>query len=93
MLHPGLQADLDYPDVASIAAPKPMLFYGGRYDRLFPQSGVEDSYAKMRGVWDSQGAGDRLVTETWAVEHKFTPEMQEKTIDWLDRVLPPQPSN
>jgi dienelactone hydrolase len=88
MLHPGLLKDLDYPDIASIAAPKPMLFYGGRYDRLFPQSGVEQSYTKMRAVWESQGAGDRLVTETWPVEHKFTPEMQEKTFDWLDQVMP-----
>ena len=48
----------------------------------------EDSVLPM-----ARKTGDRLVTETWAVEHKFTPEMQEKTIDWLDRVLTPQPSN
>ena len=92
MLHPGLLVDLDYPDIASIAAPKPMLFYNGRFDRLFPQSGVEDAYAKMRAVWESQGAGDRLETRTWPVEHKFTDEMQEAAFDWLDRMFDRAPA-
>ncbi len=87
MLHPGLLADLDYPDIASIAAPKPMLFYSGRYDRLFPQAGVDDAYAKMRAVWDSQGAGDRLETRNWDVEHKFNAGMQEAAFEWLDRMM------
>lgn len=87
MLHPGLLADLDYPDIASLAAPKPMLFYSGRYDRLFPQGGVDEAFAKLRAVWDSQGAGDQLVTRTWDVEHKFNVEMQEAAFAWLDRVM------
>jgi len=87
MLHPGLLADLDYPDIASLACPKPMLFYNGRHDRLFPQFGVEHAYAKMRAVWLSQGASDRLVTTTWPVEHTFTAAMQEAAFTWLDAVL------
>lgn len=35
MLHPGLFNYLDYADVASIACPKPMLFYNGKQDGLF----------------------------------------------------------
>ena len=31
MTHPGLSRYLDYPDVASLACPKPMLFYNGRH--------------------------------------------------------------
>src|SRR5690606_16881850 len=84
MLHPGLLEDLDYPDVASLAAPKPMLFYTGRLDRLFPQSSVNEAFAKMRTVWDSQNAGERLETRTWNVEHVFNVEMQEAAFDWLD---------
>lgn len=84
MLHPGLLEDLDYPDIASLAAPKPMLFYTGRLDRLFPQSSVNEAFAKMRTVWNSQNAGERLETRTWNVEHVFNVEMQEAAFDWLD---------
>ena len=87
MLHPGLRAMLDYPDVASIACPKPMLFYNGTEDGLFPVPGVEASYAKMRAVWDSQGAGDRLTTKLWPVPHEFNAAMQAEAFDWMDRWL------
>ena len=39
MLHPALGGRLDYPDVAGLAAPKPMLFLSGRHDRHFPADG------------------------------------------------------
>lgn len=87
MLHPGLLAELDYPDLASLACPKPMLFYSGRYDRIFPQSGVNEAFAKMRAVWASQDASSRLETKTWAAEHVFDVEMQEAAFAWLDRMM------
>lgn len=86
-LHPGLLADLDYPDIASIACPKPMLFFNGRQDPLFPQAGVDDAYAKLRAVWKSQNASDQLVTRTWEVPHLFSVEMQDAAFAWLDRTL------
>lgn len=45
---------MDYPHVASIACPKPMLFTNGKKDKLFPVEGVEAAYDTMRKVWDSQ---------------------------------------
>ncbi len=87
MTHPGLFNDFDYPDVASLACPKPMLFYNGERDALFPVPAVKDAYAKMRRVWESQGAADRLVTKLWPVEHVFNREMQEEAFAWLDRHL------
>ncbi len=32
---------MDYPDVASLAAPKPLLVINGRKDRLFHPGGVK----------------------------------------------------
>jgi hypothetical protein len=87
MLHPGLLADLDYPDIASLACPKPMLFYNGRYDRLLPVSGVQGADAKMQVVWKSQDASDRLQTRIWDVEHVFTAPMQDAAFAWLDQAL------
>ena len=91
MTHPGLFNYLDYPDVASLACPKPMLFYNGSQDLLFPIPSVQEAYAKMRRVWESQGAGDRLETRIWDVPHLFSREMQQAAFSWLDRYLKPPP--
>lgn len=87
MIVPGLRNFLDYPDVAAIACPKPMLFYNGEQDGLFPVEGVKAAYDRMRCVWESQKVSDRLVTELWPVPHVFNQEMQEKTFAWLDKQL------
>jgi dienelactone hydrolase len=83
--HPGISNYLDYPDVASIACPKPMLFYNGEQDKLFPVPSVQVAYTKMRKVWDSQSAGDKLVTKFWNAGHEFNREMQEEAFQWLDQ--------
>jgi len=88
MLHPGLSRHLDIPDVASIAAPKPALFFNGGLDTLFPVAGVTGAYDKMRAVWGSQRASDRLHTRLWPeLGHVFVPEMQQEVYGWLDRWL------
>jgi dienelactone hydrolase len=87
MIHPDLRNFLDYPDVASIACPKPMLFYNGRQDELFPEDSVEAAYATMRHVWESQGAGDRFETRLWDLGHVFSVAMQEAAFAWLDRTF------
>ena len=87
MLHPGLLDSVDFPDVASIACPKPLLFFNGRQDKLFPPEGVEAAYAKMHRVWSSQQADDRLVTKLWDAPHTFNAAMQDEAFAWLDRAL------
>jgi len=87
MTHPGVFAYLDYPDVASLACPKPMLFYNGTQDALFPVPSVREAYAKMRRVWESQNASERLVTKLWEAPHVFNRQMQEEAFAWLDKYL------
>lgn len=82
--HPGLSNFLDYPDAASLACPKPMLFYSGDQDKLFPVACVREAYAKMRVVWDSQDASAHLVTKFWKTGHVFNREMQDEAFEWLD---------
>ena len=89
MIHPGLRDALDYPDVAAIACPKPMLFYNGEKDGLFPVLGVNAAYAKLRSVWEAQGVSDKLETRLWPVPHEFNAEMQEAAFLWLDRWMKP----
>ena len=93
MLHPGLHRRLDIPDVASLAAPKPALFLAGGRDHLFPLVGVTAAYRKLRAVWESQGAGDRLTTTVWPdTGHVFTSGMQEAVYAWLDTWLARDPT-
>lgn len=88
LLHPGLINYLDYPDVASIAAPKPMLFFNGGKDQLFPVESVDTAFQKMRTVWNAQCAGDKLETKIWPeLGHVFVQEQQDEAFKWLDKVM------
>ncbi|MDX3529931.1 dienelactone hydrolase family protein [Streptomyces sp. ID05-39B] len=88
MLHPGLSRHLDFPDVASIAAPRPMLFFDGGLDPLFPADGVRVAHEKLRAVWRSRHAEERLHLRTWPdLGHVFTDRMQDEVFTWLDHVL------
>lgn len=87
MVVPNLRNYLDYPDVAAIACPKPMLFFNGEQDGLFPVPGVEAAYARMRRVWEGRGVGERLITKLWPVPHQFSVPMQEEAFAWVDTHL------
>ena len=88
MLHPGLARYLDIPDVASIAAPRPMLFFNGGLDPLFPADGVRTAHEKLRAVWRSRHAEERLHLRTWSdLGHVFVDRMQDEVFSWLDAVL------
>ncbi|HDP34052.1 MAG TPA: hypothetical protein ENN29_02965 [Candidatus Hydrogenedentes bacterium] len=89
MIHPGLRNLLDYPHVAGIACPKPMLFFNGTEDALFPVPGVEASFDILQEVYESQGVADRLYTRLWPVPHEFNREMQQEAFAWLDAHLAP----
>ena len=90
MLHPGMPAKMDIPDIASIAAPKPMLIFSGGQDKLFPAKAVSDAFAKVHKVWASQKADDMLVTKSWPeLGHVFYRQQQEEVFPWLDRWLKP----
>ena len=84
---PGLRRWLDYPHVASLACPKPMLFINGTQDKLFPIPGVEKSFAIMHEVWQSQGADDCLDTEIWDIPHSCGLKVQEKVLEFFQKYL------
>ncbi|WP_085066116.1 dienelactone hydrolase family protein [Catenuloplanes japonicus] len=88
MLHPGLSRHLDIPDVASIAAPKPLMVFDGELDTLFTPAGVAAAHARLRAVWQSRRAADRLSTHVYPGKaHVFDADMQEDAFAWLDRAL------
>ncbi len=84
---PGLRQYLDYPHIASLACPKPMLFINGTKDKLFPVLGVKDAFSEMHKVWKSQGADNLLDTELWEIPHSCGLKAQEKMLEFLDKNL------
>ena len=84
MLHPGLARYLDYPDIAALSAPKPLLVYAGEKDRLFPADVVANAFAKLHLVWNANSASDQLETRIWPEKgHTYSSDMQEASFDWL----------
>lgn len=88
-LIPGIRRYLDYPHIASIACPKPMMFINGKTDHLFPPIAVNSAYKTMHKVWDSQGVGDRLYTEIMDMGHWCGPEVQVKALNFLNKWIGP----
>ena len=84
---PGLRQYLDYPHIASLACPKPMLFINGTKDKLFPVPGVKDAFTEMHKVWKSQGADNLLDTELWDIPHSCGLKAQEKMLEFLNKNL------
>ncbi len=84
---PALRQYLDYPHIASLACPKPMLFINGARDHLFPSDGVEDAFSTMHAVWDSQNASGALETEIWDIPHSCGTEVQQRILEFFKRNL------
>lgn len=84
---PGLRRWMDYPHIASMACPKPMLFINGRQDKLFPVAGVEKAFGIMHDVWDSQGHGELLQTELWDVPHSCYKPAQKLMLEFFRKHL------
>ena len=84
---PGLRRWLDYPHVASIACPKPMLFINGSQDKLFPVAGAEKAFRTMHETWKSQSAGNKLETELWDMPHSCPKKAQERVLQFFKKHL------
>ena len=85
MLIPGIRRYMDYPHVASIACPKPMMFTNGLKDKLFPVEGVKSAYDVMRQVWKSQGAEAHFRTRLYDLPHFCSKEIQQAVLDFFNQ--------
>ena len=84
---PALRQWLDYPHIASLACPKPMLFINGTRDHLFPVDGTQSAFSTMRDVWRSQNAGSVLETELWDVPHSCGKALQQRALEFFNKRL------
>ncbi len=88
-LVPGLYRELDYPDVASLAMPTPLLVINGGKDELFEPSGVRASFDKLAACYQKAGVPERLRTRLYDAPHEFNREMQTEAWGWLEKYLSP----
>jgi dienelactone hydrolase len=84
MLHPGLAAELDHPDIAALIAPRPLLLFASPEDRLFPIDAVQAAVGRLAQAWPDGG----LHFERIPGGHRFGVEAQTLAWDWLARQLP-----
>lgn len=82
---PGLYRHLDYPDVASLAAPKPLLVINGSRDTLFHPEGVKAAFQKLHSCYAKAGTPERCRTRLYDTPHEFNAEMQSEAWEWLKR--------
>lgn len=84
---PGLHRHLDYPDVASLAMPRPVLFMSGSQDGLFDLDAVKASFATLNACYAKAGMPDRCRTRMYDSPHQFNAEMQAEAWAWLERFV------
>jgi dienelactone hydrolase len=84
---PGLHRYLDLPDVAALAAPRPLLVQQCARDRLFPTEGMKEAVRKIAAAYEKAGVKDRFDGRFYDVPHVFNVPMQDEAFDWLDRHL------
>ena len=84
---PGLRQYLDYPHIASLACPTPMLFINGTQDHLFPVDGTREAFSIMQETWKSQNAADKISTELWDIPHSCGKSVQQRVLEFFQQHL------
>ena len=84
---PGLYQHLDYPDVASLAMPTPLLVINGSRDGLFDLDGVKASFAKLNACYAKARVPDHCRTRFYDTPHEFNALMQAEAWAWLKRFV------
>jgi dienelactone hydrolase len=82
---PGLLHDLDFPDLAALAAPRALMVINGSRDGLFHPDGVKAAFAKIEAIYDKAKVRDRQSCKLYDAPHEFNAEMQPAAGEWLKR--------
>ena len=86
-LIPGLTCLLDWPDVAGLHAPNPLLVMQGNQDPHFPLTGFEKAAERLRALYAKSGAPGTLDISCFDLPHIFNQDMQRHAWAFLDETL------
>jgi len=78
---PGLHHYLDWPDVASLTAPRALLVQQCLKDELFPLEGMQEAIREIAAAYAKAGCKDRFTGQFYDAPHKFSREMQDQAFD------------
>ncbi|MDT8303475.1 MAG: alpha/beta hydrolase family protein [Sedimentisphaerales bacterium] len=77
----------DYPLVAALVAPRPLLISNSDKDTIFPLDGVVRLHEKVRDIYRLYGADDKLGLQITEGPHKDTQELRIHAFVWFNRFL------
>lgn len=77
----------DYPKVAAMLAPRPLLISNTDRDPLFPIEGVFRTYRQVRKVYEAMGVGDQLALNVTSGPHQDVQELRIHAFRWFDHYL------
>jgi dienelactone hydrolase len=77
----------DYPQVAALVAPRPLLLVNTDADSIFPLGGVQRTHAHLRRIYSLHEAADKLGLVIAPGPHKDTQDLQIPVFRWFNRHL------
>jgi cephalosporin-C deacetylase-like acetyl esterase len=77
----------DFPLVAALAAPRPLMLQNSTADEIFPIPGYQRLAGKVRRLYDLYGAGDRFTVVETPGPHKDTPPLRLAAYGWMEQWL------
>jgi dienelactone hydrolase len=77
----------DYPEVAALIAPRPLLIVNTDADSIFPLDGVQRLHAKVRAIYKLHKSPGNLGLVIGPGPHKDTQDLQVPAFRWFNRHL------
>ncbi len=77
----------DYPLIAALAAPRPLLICNSDKDSIFPLDGVMRTHAQARRIYEFYGASTNLGVLITEGPHEDTQDLQVPVFRWFNRFL------
>jgi dienelactone hydrolase len=77
----------DFPQLAALAAPRPLLIGGTDHDQLFHLDNTERIYEKVRRIYQLYDASNKLGLALAPGVHDEVPELQLAVLRWFNRYL------
>ena len=77
----------DYPLLAAMAAPRPLMLGNSDKDKIFPLDGIERLHSKVKKVYDLHNATTNLALLITEGPHEDTQDLQVPVFRWFNRKL------
>ena len=77
----------DYPQLAALCAPRPLLLCNSDSDGIFPLDGVVRTHSKVRRIYELLDSGSNCGLVITPGPHKDTQELQVPVMRWFNKHL------